>query len=79
MAYIKILRNRNVVGLEEYLFKGRDADDPIELNGCSEGLVSEQFIGTQMHYGEKEFFGATHVIQSFKDSDSSKLSPEEYH
>jgi hypothetical protein len=78
MAYIKILRNRNVVALEEYLFKGRDGADPIELNGCSEGLVSEQFIGTQMHHGEKEFFGAIHVIQSFKDSDSSKLAPEEY-
>lgn len=78
MAYIKILRNRNVVALEEYLFKGRDGADPIELNGCSEGLVSEQFIGTQMHFGEKEFFGAIHVIQSFKDSDGSKLAPEEY-
>lgn len=78
MAYIKILRNRNVVALEEYLFKGRDSADPIELNGCSEGLVSEQFIGTQMHYGEKDFFGAIHVIQSFKDLDSSKLAPEEY-
>lgn len=78
MAYIKILRNRNVVALEEYLFKGRDGSDPIELNGCSEGFVSEQFIGTQMHHGEKEFFGAIHVIQSFKDSDSSKLAPEEY-
>ncbi len=78
MAYIKILRNRNVLALEEYLFKGRDADDPIELNGCSEGLVSEQFIGTQMHFGAKHFFDAIHVIQGFKDSDSSKLSPEEY-
>lgn len=78
MAIIKILRNRNVTALEEYLFKGRDSSDPLELNGCSEGLVSEQFIGTQMHHGEKDFFGAIHVIQSFKDSDSSKLAPEEY-
>lgn len=78
MAYIKILRNRNVVALEQYLFKGRESDDPLELNGCSEGFVSEQFIGTQMHFGERENFDAIHVIQSWEGSESANLSPEEF-
>lgn len=78
MAYVKILRNRNVVALESYLFKGRESDDPLELNGCTEGFISEQFIGTQMHFGEKKYFDAIHIIQSFEGEDSSKLSPEEY-
>ena len=66
------------MSLEQYLFKGRDGDDPIELNGCSEGFVSAQFIGTQKHFGEKEFYDAIHIIQSFEGTDSTKLSPEEY-
>jgi hypothetical protein len=48
MAYVKILWNRNVVALEKYMFEGRDMDDPIEMHGCVEGMVSEQFIGTQV-------------------------------
>lgn len=78
MAYLKILRNRNIVALEEYLFKGRDCDDPLELNGCMEGFVSEQFIGTQINFGERDSFDAIHVIQSWKENDSNKLAPEDF-
>lgn len=78
MAYVKILRNRNVVALEQYLFKGRESDDPLEMNGCMEGSVSEQFIGTQMSFGERENFDAIHVIQSWKETDSAKLAPEDF-
>lgn len=78
MAYVKILRNRNVVALEQYLFKGRESDDPLEMNGCFEGYVSEQFIGTQVNFGEKENFDAIHVIQSWGEKDSSKIAPEDF-
>ncbi len=78
MAYVKILRNRNIVALEQYLFRGRDSDDPLEMNGCKEGFVSEQFIGTQMYFGERENYHAIHVIQSWKEKDSNKLAPEDF-
>lgn len=78
MAYVKILWNRNVVALEKYMFDGRDMDDPVEMNGCLEDFVSEHFIGTQVHFGDKTGLSAIHVIQSFDKDDSHKLSPDEF-
>ncbi|MGE3682715.1 MAG: relaxase/mobilization nuclease domain-containing protein [Bdellovibrionales bacterium] len=78
MAVVKILWNRNVVGLEQYLFEGRDVDDPLEMNGCVEGFISEQFIGTQVHFGERTGVNVIHIIQSWHEADSQKLAPEEF-
>ena len=77
MAYVKILRGRNLFAVEEYIFNGRDFDDPVVYNDCTEGSVANQMHVIQHRHGKAKL-DAIHIVQSFSSEDSKKLIPEQY-
>lgn len=77
MAYVKILRGRNIFDLNKYILRGRDQSDPILSNNCFGENVADQMYLSQLIHGKRDM-DAIHIVQSFDETDSKKLSPEEY-
>ena len=77
MAYVKILRGRNIFDLNKYILLGRDQSDPILNNNCFGENVADQMYLSQLMHGKRDM-DAIHIVQSFDGKDSKKLSPEEY-
>lgn len=77
MAYVKVLRGRNIFDLNKYILTGRDQSDPYLSNLCFSENVADQMYSSQILNGKRDM-DAIHVVQSFDQKDSKKLSPEEY-
>ena len=77
MAYIKILRGRNVYAVTDYIFRSREDSDPVIYHNCMGGLVADQMVAIQEKHRKKNLEGI-HIIQSFSEIDSKILSPEKY-
>ncbi len=77
MAYVKVLRGRNIFDLNKYILLGRDQSDPILNNKCFGENVADQMYLSQLMVGKRDM-DAIHIVQSFDNKDSKKLSPDEY-
>lgn len=77
MAYVKIIRNKDIFALVDYVFRGRESSDPVFYHDCMEGDVIEQMQFTKARFG-KENNDCIHIIQSFSEEDSRLLSPHNY-
>ncbi|MBY0316347.1 MAG: relaxase/mobilization nuclease domain-containing protein [Bdellovibrionales bacterium] len=77
MAYVKVIRNKDVFGLVDYIFRGREPSDPVIYYDCMEGDVIEQMQFTKARFG-KENNDCIHIVQSFSEEDSKLLSSDSY-
>tara|TARA_Y100001935_G_C17301572_1_gene509569 strand:- start:778 stop:2526 length:1749 start_codon:yes stop_codon:yes gene_type:complete len=77
VAYLKIIRHKNIFNLVDYVFRSKEPSDPVIYHDCIEGDVAEQMQFTKSRFG-KESDDCIHIIQSFSESDSKLLSPHSY-
>lgn len=76
MATVKIKFMKDAKSLWEYIYEGREPDDPMSFHNCTEGYVAELFLATQDMLNKRGVNQAIHIIQSW-DEEESKITPPE--
>lgn len=76
MATVKIKFRKNANSLWEYIYEGREPDDPMSFNNCTEGYVADLFLATQDMFNKRGVNQAIHIIQSWGEEESKKTPPE---
>lgn len=77
MAYVKIIRNKDIFALVDYVFRGQESSDPTIYHDCMAGDFVEQMQFTQLRHG-KQTSDCIHIVQSFSEADSKLLAPHSY-